>query len=92
MMDYLGKDWSIKLVKAVAEGLPGGESTLRNKLLRLSSVHLVGRISTYFIERYWFLCCIAELLPVPAINPQSKVLVTGNLLELGSSFRQHGIN
>jgi len=28
MMDYLGKDWSIKLVKAVAEGLPGGESTL----------------------------------------------------------------
>ena len=55
MMDYLSKDWSIKLVKAVADGLPGGESTLRNKLLPIVPPYtIVGRIATYFIEKYGF--------------------------------------
>ena len=86
MMDYAGKDWSIKLVKAVAEGLPGGESALRNKLLPIVSPNtIVGRIATYFIERYGF-SPDCRILAGSGDNPQSKVLVTGNLLSLGSSL------
>jgi xylulokinase len=86
MMDYAGKDWSIKLVKAVADGLPGGESALRNKLLPIVSPNtIVGRIATYFIERYGF-SPDCRILAGSGDNPQSKVLVTGNLLSLGSSF------
>jgi len=86
MMDYAGKDWSIKLVKAVADGLPGGESALRNKLLPIVSPNtIVGRIATYFIERYSF-SPDCRILAGSGDNPQSKVLVTGNLLSLGSSF------
>jgi xylulokinase len=86
MMDYLSKDWSIKLVKAVAEGLPGGESTLRNKLLPIVPPYtIVGHIATYFIERYGF-SPDCRIIAGSGDNPQSKVLVTGNLLSLGSSF------
>ena len=86
MMEYSTKDWSVKLVKAVAEGLPGGESTLRNKLLPIvSPLTIDGRIATYFIERYGF-SPDCRILAGSGDNPQSKVLVTGNLLSLGSSF------
>jgi len=86
MMDYQGKDWSIKLVKAVADGLPGGESALRNKLLPIVPPYtVVGRIATYFIERYGF-NPDCRILAGSGDNPQSKVLVTGNLLSLGSSL------
>jgi xylulokinase len=86
MMDYSGKDWSIKLVKAVGDGLPGGESALRNKLLPIVSPYtIVGRIATFFIERYGF-GPDCRILTGSGDNPQSKVLVTGNLLSLGSSF------
>jgi xylulokinase len=86
MMDYLSKDWSIKLVKAVADGLPGGESTLRNKLLPIVPPYtIVGRIATYFIEKYGF-SPDCRIIAGSGDNPQSKVLVTGNLLSLGSSL------
>jgi xylulokinase len=86
MMDYLSKDWSIKLVKAVADGLPGGESALRNKLLPIVPPYtIVGRIATYFIEQYGF-SPDCRIVAGSGDNPQSKVLVTGNLLSLGSSL------
>ena len=86
MMDYSGKDWSVKLVKAVADGLPGGESALRNKLLPIVSPYtIVGRIATYFIEKYGF-SPDCRIIAGSGDNPQSKVLVTGNLLSLGSSL------
>ena len=86
MMEYATKDWSVKLVKAVADGLPGGESTLRNKLLPIvSPLTIDGRIATFFIERYGF-SPDCRILAGSGDNPQSKVLVTGNLLSLGSSF------
>jgi len=56
MMDYLGKDWSIKLVKAVAEGLPGGESTLRNKLLPIVLRTPLSGASLPILSKIWFLC------------------------------------
>ena len=86
MMDYPGKDWSVKLIKAVADGLPGGESALRNKLLPIVSPYtIVGRIATFFIERYGF-SPDCRIIAGSGDNPQSKVLVTGNLLSLGTSL------
>jgi xylulokinase len=86
LMDYSGKDWSIKLVKAAAEGLPGGEPALRNKLLPIvSPLTIDGRIATFFIERYGF-SPDCRILAGSGDNPLSKVLVPGNLLSLGSSL------
>ncbi len=86
MMDYQGKDWSIKLVKAVADGLPGGESALRNKLLPIVSPYtIVGRVATYFIEKYGF-SPDCRIIAGSGDNPQSKVLITGSLLSLGTSL------
>ena len=73
-MDYSGKDWSVKLVKAVAEGLPGGEPALRNKLLPIvSPLTIDGRIATFFIERYGF-SPDCRILAGSGDNPLSKVL------------------
>ena len=86
LMDYAGKDWSVKLVKAVADGLPGGEPALRNKLLPIvSPLTIDGRIATFFIERFGF-SPDCRILAGSGDNPQSKVLVSGNLLSLGSSL------
>jgi xylulokinase len=86
MMDYVSKDWSVKLVKAVADGLPGGESVLRNKLLPIvSPLTIDGRIATFFIERFGF-SPDCRILAGSGDNPQSKVLVAGNLVSLGSSL------
>jgi xylulokinase len=86
MMDYSGKDWSVKLIKAVANELPGSESALRNKLLPIVSPYtIVGRIATFFIERYDF-SPDCRIIAGSGDNPQSKVLVTGNLLSLGTSL------
>ena len=86
MMDYAGKDWSVKLIKAVAENLPGGESVLRNKLLPIvSPLTIDGRIATFFIDRFDF-SPDCRILAGSGDNPQSKVLVSGNLLSLGSSL------
>ena len=86
MMDYAGKDWSVKLVKAVADSLPGGEAVLRNKLLPIvSPLTIDGRIATFFIERFGF-SPDCRILAGSGDNPQSKVLASGNLLSLGSSL------
>ena len=88
----LAKDWSIKLVKAVGDGLPGGESTLRNKLLPIVSPYtIVGRIATYFIERYGF-SPDCRIIAGSGDNPQSKVLVTGNLIKPRFEPGQYGFN
>jgi xylulokinase len=86
MMDYSSKDWSVRLIKAVSDGLPGGESTLRNKLLPIISPQTtVGRIATYFIEKYGF-SPDCRIIAGSGDNPQSKVQVSGNLLSLGTSL------
>ncbi|MBN1644149.1 MAG: hypothetical protein JW856_04960 [Dehalococcoidales bacterium] len=86
MMDYSSKDWSVKLIKAVANELPGGESALRNKLLPIVSPYtIVGRIATFFIEKYGF-SPDCRIIAGSGDNPQSKVLITDDLLSLGTSF------
>lgn len=86
LMNYRQKKWSDKLLSAAARGLPGGKSALKAKLPSLVAPDaIVGNIAAYFIQKYGFsrLCLVAA---GSGDNPQSKVLVDGDLLSLGSSF------
>jgi xylulokinase len=86
LMDYEEKEWSEKLVSAAADGLPGGATALVAKLPELVSPDsVVGSIARYFVDRYGFsdTCRVAA---GSGDNPQTKVLVAGDLLSLGTSF------
>jgi xylulokinase len=86
LMDYTKRRWSPVLVEAVAQGLPGGEKGLMERLPALASgTTLVGAIAPYFVNKYGFStgCRIGI---GSGDNPQTKVLVSGSLLSLGSSF------
>jgi xylulokinase len=86
LMDYRRKRWSGALVGAVATGLPGGETAFRSKLPSLVAPDaIVGNIAAYFVAKYGFspACRIAA---GSGDNPQSKVLVSGDLLSLGTSI------
>jgi xylulokinase len=86
LMDYRKKSWSDVLIKAVSEGLPGGDQTFRNKLPALVVPDaMVGTIAKYFVEKYGF-SPSCQIIAGSGDNPQSKVLVTGDLLSLGSSI------
>ncbi len=86
LMDYREKAWSEELLEAVTDGLDGGAEGLRSKLPGLVSPDApVGRIAAYFIRKYGFSpdCLV---IAGSGDNPQSKVLVTGDLLSLGTSI------
>jgi xylulokinase len=86
LMNYRRKRWSNALLRAVSGGLPGGAGALRRKLPTLAAPDsVIGTIAPYFIRKYGFspACRIAA---GSGDNPQSKVLVAGDLLSLGSSF------
>ncbi|OGN91016.1 MAG: hypothetical protein A2158_04940 [Chloroflexi bacterium RBG_13_46_14] len=86
LMDYRRKKWSEELIRAVSEGLPGGEEALKNKLPAIVSPDsVVGNISAYFVSKYLFLPT-CKIIAGSGDNPQSKVLVTGDLLSLGTSI------
>jgi len=86
LMDWEKRRWSDVLVRAVSDGLAGGADGLRSRLPSLASpLVTVGPIARYFTERYG--------IPPEAIvaagsgdNPQTKVLASGGLLSLGTSF------
>jgi xylulokinase len=86
LMDYRRKGWSGRLIKAAAEGLEGGEKAFRRKLPALAAPDsIAGNIAGYFVRNYGFSpgCKIAA---GSGDNPQSKVLVAGDLLSLGTSL------
>ncbi|MFC1900091.1 FGGY family carbohydrate kinase [Chloroflexota bacterium] len=86
LMNYRRKRWSDTLLRATSRGLPGGKNALRTRLSEITAPDAIaGRIASYFINRYGF---NRECLIVAGSgdNPQSKVLVSGDLLSLGSSF------
>lgn len=86
LMDYTRREWSEDLLAAVSEGLPGGAQALRAKLPHIDSpAAIAGPIARYFSDRYGFdrSCLVAV---GSGDNPQSKVMTTGDLLSLGSSF------
>lgn len=86
LMNYRRKKWSEVLLRAASQGLPGGLSAFRDKLPAITAPDvIVGTIAAYFTNKYGFSreCRIAA---GSGDNPQSKVLVSGDLLSLGSSF------
>jgi len=86
LMDYRKKQWSDSLLSAVADDLPEGKPGLSKRLPPLqSALTCVGTIADYFVSRYGFNsnCAIAI---GSGDNPQTKVLVEGSLLSLGTSF------
>ena len=86
LMDYRACAWSAALVSAAAKGLPGGAEALEKKLPGLVSPHtIVGSISRYFSNRYGF-DPGCRICAGSGDNPQTKVLVKGDLLSLGTSF------
>ncbi len=86
LMDYRKKLWSDALVKAVADGLPGGEETFRKKLPPLAAPDTIaGTLALYFVKKYGFPSS-CQIVTGSGDNPQSKALVDGDLLSLGSSL------
>jgi len=86
LMNYRRKRWSDVLLRATSRGLPGGKNALQEKLPEITAPDaIVGRIAAYFSSKYGFnrKCMIVA---GSGDNPQSKVLVSGDLLSLGSSF------
>lgn len=86
LMDYRNRRWSDRLTAAVGEGLPDGGAGVRSRLPELASpVDLAGTIARYFVDRYRFSPeCLINV--GSGDNPQSKVMIDGDLLSLGSSF------
>ena len=86
LMNYRKREWSSKLVRATADGLPSGTKGLLARLPKLTAPDsLVGPIATYFVEKYGF-SPQAQVVAGSGDNPQAKVMVEGDLLSLGTSF------
>lgn len=86
LMNYRARAWDAAMLDAAAHDLPGGPGALAAKLPPL--VHplaVVGRIARYFQERYGF-DPECRILAGSGDNPQTKVLASGDLLSLGTSF------
>ena len=86
LMDYRSREWSVELIEATSQGLPGGFATFSKKLPDLVPPYvIVGNIALYFVEKYGLLpnC---KVVAGSGDNPQAKVLVAGDLLSLGTSF------
>lgn len=86
LMDYQKKDWDPVLLEAAASGLAGGASALRSKLTPVKSpLNVAGTMAAWFVRKFGF-SPEARVLIGSGDNPQTKVLVDGDLLSLGTSF------
>ena len=86
LMDYTQQRWSASLIRATSDRLPGGEKAFRSKLPSIVAPDtIVGTIAAYFIRKYGF-GPACKVVVGSGDNPQSKVLVAGDLLSLGTSF------
>ncbi len=86
LMDWSGRRWDPQLIAAAASGLPGGAKALASRLPPLAHpLTVVGRAAAYFVERYG-LSPDCAIIAGSGDNPQSKVLASGALLSLGTSF------
>ena len=86
LMDYSSRTWSNELLGAASAQLPQGVDGLKKKLPALTAPDsVVGTVCSYFAGRYGLnpSCRVAA---GSGDNPQTKVLVAGDLLSLGSSF------
>ena len=86
LMDYGAKTWHPGLLEAAAAGLPGGRQALEAKLTPVASpLTLAGTVAPWFVKKFGF-DAGARVLIGSGDNPQTKVLVRGDLLSVGTSF------
>ena len=86
LMDYKKKEWDERLLSAAAKDLPGGGAALKRKLTPLAApLALAGTVAPWFVKKFGF-SPEARVLIGSGDNPQTKVLVEGDLLSLGTSF------
>ncbi|MDR3221823.1 MAG: xylulose kinase, partial [Candidatus Accumulibacter sp.] len=86
LMNYRARAWDAVVMNATAHDLPGGARALADKLPPIAHpLAVVGRIAPYFQEKYGF-DPDCKIIAGSGDNPQSKVLASGDLLSLGTSF------
>ena len=86
LMDWSKRLWDRQLIAAAAAGLAGGAEALASRLPPMAHpLTIVGRAAAYFVERYG-LSPECAIVAGSGDNPQSKVLASGALLSLGTSF------
>jgi len=86
LMDYQKREWDPSLLEAAAAGLPGGGQAFAGKLTAVASpLSLAGTMAPWFVKKFGF-DADARVLIGSGDNPQTKVLVDGDLLSLGTSF------
>lgn len=85
-MNYRNRTWDAAVLDAAAHDLPGGPRALADKLPPIAHpLATVGRIARYFQEKFGF-SADCRIIAGSGDNPQSKVLASGDLLSLGTSF------
>jgi xylulokinase len=86
LMDWSARRWDGQLIAAAAAGLEGGPMGLATRLPPLAHpLTAIGHAAAYFVERYG-LDSGCVIVAGSGDNPQSKVLASGALLSLGTSF------
>jgi xylulokinase len=86
LMDWSARRWDGQLIAAAAAGLEGGAVGLASRLPPLAHpLSVIGKAAAYFVERYG-LDSACAIVAGSGDNPQSKVLASGALLSLGTSF------
>lgn len=86
LMNYTARQWDDVVMNAVAGDLPGGAAALAAKLPPIAHpLTVCGCVAGYFQAKYG-LSADCKIIAGSGDNPQSKVLATGDLLSLGTSF------
>ena len=86
LMNYKARSWDDVVMQAVAGDLPGGTAALAAKLPPIAHpLASCGTVAKYFQVKYG-LPADCQIIAGSGDNPQSKVLATGDLLSLGTSF------
>ncbi len=86
LMNYKARAWDDVVMNAVAGDLPGGAAALAAKLPPIAHpLAVCGTVAAYFQIKYG-LSADCKIIAGSGDNPQSKVLASGDLLSLGTSF------
>jgi xylulokinase len=86
LMDWSKRRWDPELIAAAAAGLKGGAEGLASRLPPMAHpLSVAGGVASYFVERHGF-SPDCRIVAGSGDNPQSKVLASGALLSLGTSF------
>ena len=86
LMNYSARTWDDVVMNAVAGDLPGGAAALAAKLPPIAHpLAVCGTVAPYFQIKYG-LAPDCQIIAGSGDNPQSKVLASGDLLSLGTSF------